>query len=480
MVNPMAIAEAWANVGKSAFGGQNAFEQGRTKMAQALADIAMRESHARAFDATAAKSQAEADSINQRRQYQTPEFSGRVAAGFAGLSDTQGSELENFQKSGNWGVNPAYADDTRQMTVAPTPKTAPEWYSPDVERRFNMGRGAHLANLGATGDTNADQMIKGFAELLNQGRINEVISDPTKAAAVGGAMAASSGKELFNQGANGVMDKFTGAETLNDVGRSAAAENNAQASNAYASAGAHNANRQKTLAEIPEVQSRIDLNRSKTGQPEITTLPDGTVVTTGKSIPWKYDAGSDEFVAPPTPEYPNGLRSGNQAKLNAAKSLDYVISQYGAALDGSPAEKGKSVLETTPQGGIMGASGLIGKVTDSQKVKRFDNLKEQLSTELRTLFRIPGEGALSDKEQAQYGIQLPSVTNDKTTNAAILRDIQARVKLRQQQSNPLTPSNGQPNKNDLLRDAKAAIAAGASRDQVIKRLKELGVDGGGI
>ena len=155
-------------------------------------------------------------------------------------------------------------------------------------------------------------------------------------------------------------------------------------------------------------------------------------------IDWKYDSQSDEFVAAPTPEYPMGRRSGNIAKANAGKSMEYVINQFEGDYD----EKGKPIkgadgkfknvgaLNNTVQGGIMGAAGYAGAVFDSQDQKRFNNLKEQMSTELRTLFRIPGEGTLSDKEQAQYGIQLPDVKNDKKINQAILNDVRERIKLR--------------------------------------------------
>lgn len=262
------VGAAWAGIGRNAMQGVNAFEQGKTKMAQALAQQAMMDSHARAFDSQAALYQEKVADSQQRRQYQAPEFSGKIAAALAGLSESQGADLEQFQKNGNWGMNPAYADESKQMTMAPATKTAPGWYSPDLERRVNMARGAHLANLGATGNTNAEQMVDAFAKLETQGRIGDVIADPSKAAALGRAMAASKGNALFHQGANGVMDQFTGAETLNDVGKSAAMENRAQAGNASASAALHR-------AQIPEVQSRIDLNKSKMHEPVILTDKDG-------------------------------------------------------------------------------------------------------------------------------------------------------------------------------------------------------------
>jgi hypothetical protein len=114
-------------------------------------------------------------------------------------------------------------------------------------------------------------------------------------------------------------------------------------------------------------------------------------------------------------------------KRGAARGLEYVIQQF------------RGQMLRTPQGGPMGAVGMIGSVTQSQEARRFNNLREQLSTELRTVFRIPGEGTLSDREQAQYGVQLPDVKNSPDTNEAILQDVQARVAARLGQSAPAAP-----------------------------------------
>lgn len=189
-------------------------------------------------------------------------------------------------------------------------------------------------------------------------------------------------------------------------------------------------------------KSGVMINK-RTG--EIKKLPGGM---DGGNIEWKYDAASDEFVAPPTAEFPMGRRSGNIAKTNAAKGMDYVVNQF----KGTPDQPG--ALETATQGGPLGIKGLLGKVFDSQDSRRFDNLKEQMSTELRTLFRIPGEGTLSDKEQAQYGIQLPQVTNSKENNEAIIRDIQARIAARLDTgANPLmSQGNKSPPRAGMVQD----------------------------
>jgi len=106
------------------------------------------------------------------------------------------------------------------------------------------------------------------------------------------------------------------------------------------------------------------------------------------------------------------------AKKPALDSLSYVVDRF------------YGVLGKTPTGGVMGYKGRIGGVTDYQDAREFDNLREQLSTELRTVFRIPGEGTLSDREQAQYGLQLPDRLNDESVNRQILDDLMSRSELR--------------------------------------------------
>lgn len=114
-----------------------------------------------------------------------------------------------------------------------------------------------------------------------------------------------------------------------------------------------------------------------------------------------------------------GGAQGDQASKAPAKaSMEYVLS-----------EMEKQLPETT-QGGIGGVVGKVGSVFDHKDAQRFDNLREQLSTELRTVFRIPGEGTLSDREQAQYGVQLPSRDNHPSVNQKILNDLRQRTKLR--------------------------------------------------
>jgi hypothetical protein len=45
---------------------------------------------------------------------------------------------------------------------------------------------------------------------------------------------------------------------------------------------------------------------------------------------------------------------------------------------------------------------------------------------MRKIFRIHGEGAMSDKEQAQYGIQMPKRENSAELNRQIIQDLMVR------------------------------------------------------
>jgi hypothetical protein len=114
-----------------------------------------------------------------------------------------------------------------------------------------------------------------------------------------------------------------------------------------------------------------------------------------------------------------GDASGAQAaKAPARASFDLSVKNM------------RNSFASATQGGPMGISGRVGKVFDYGDAKLFDSRRQQMSTELRTVFRIPGEGTLSDQEQQQYGLQLPDLTNPPEVNEQIVKDLEARVQAR--------------------------------------------------
>lgn len=86
-------------------------------------------------------------------------------------------------------------------------------------------------------------------------------------------------------------------------------------------------------------------------------------------------------------------------------------------------------LDKVTTGGVMGLSGAISRVFDSQDAQQFNSFKEQLSSALRAALRIPGEGALSDFEQRQYGLTLPSLGLSKDRNLQIMTALADQVRL---------------------------------------------------
>lgn len=271
------IAAPWAQAGRQAFQGQNAYEAGRTKMAQALAQQGQMEAHANLFNEQAGLMREKAAAEQQRRSFQTPEFGSKIASALAGLSDQQGNDLSSYQSQGNWGVRPAeiMPPDQDGPAAPEMNKAAPSWYTPDVERKYNLARGAHLANLGATGNSDVAHMTDAFVKLLGQGRLDQAIADPRFRAALGPSVAAAGGKGEFNNlGTSGVFNQFTGQQDLNEIGKTSAIQNRAQANNANASAAQHLASR--------------DLTRSKIGQP--TVNPDGSVTAPSASKPMPVGA----------------------------------------------------------------------------------------------------------------------------------------------------------------------------------------------
>jgi hypothetical protein len=85
-------------------------------------------------------------------------------------------------------------------------------------------------------------------------------------------------------------------------------------------------------------------------------------------------------------------------------------------------------LDKVSTGGFLGVVGSLSRVFDSQDAKLFESYRQQLSGAIRAALRIPGEGALSDFEQRQYGLQLPELGLSKDNNLQILESLKEQVR----------------------------------------------------
>jgi hypothetical protein len=155
-----------------------------------------------------------------------------------------------------------------------------------------------------------------------------------------------------------------------------------------------------------------------------------------------YDSSSDSFVTPPTPENPYGMVTPSPGKLGAKKSIDAISKQFlgeDTIDQNGQALKTPGLIDQTASGGLFGYKGVF--TSGTQEAKKFDNLREQLSGEMRKVFRIAGEGTLTDADQKQLGIQLPSRDYDAQTNKDIMANIAMRV---QNAVFPLGESGNEP------------------------------------
>jgi hypothetical protein len=255
-VNTMDIAGAWANVGKQMLGGQAAYERGQSEMSKLLSEQYLRQQQGNFYGAKADGERADADLKRQRAGYQTPEYATNFAKTLAGFTDPQKLEVDGYQRSGTW-TQPM--PDGQEGPPMPTSK-APDWASPQRLDKYNTARGLFMGGLAGDKGVDEEKLAKGIAALagtnLAQDRALSGGYRPEQMQALNAFNAADKGN-AYHQGANGVLSQITGQETLNAVGRSAAAENMAQAGNANASA---------------------ELSRSKVGQPQVVIGPDGVPV----------------------------------------------------------------------------------------------------------------------------------------------------------------------------------------------------------
>jgi hypothetical protein len=108
-------------------------------------------------------------------------------------------------------------------------------------------------------------------------------------------------------------------------------------------------------------------------------------------------------------------------RLAAPKASDPSVNRVEAAV-----KKLTSQMDKVKTGAV---SGTLSRVFDTADAKQFETLREQLSGAVRAALRIPGEGTLSDQEQRQAGLQLPSLTQTKENNIQTMAAILEQVRL---------------------------------------------------
>ena len=114
---------------------------------------------------------------------------------------------------------------------------------------------------------------------------------------------------------------------------------------------------------------------------------------------------------------PATQRTGEAGKATAVTRVDNVANRIISQMD------------KVDTGGMLGATGALSRVFDSQDAKLFETYRQQLSVALRAALRIPGEGALSDRDLALNGLTLPDIGQSRENNIAIIESLKEQVRL---------------------------------------------------
>lgn len=116
-------------------------------------------------------------------------------------------------------------------------------------------------------------------------------------------------------------------------------------------------------------------------------------------------------------------------------------------------------LDQVETGGPLGVTGAMSRIFDSKDARLFESYRQQLSGAIRAALRIPGEGALSDFEQRQYGLQLPELGQSKENNKAIIASLKEQVRAAKEEpiSSSAVPDGVTEEEWNLMTPAERAL-----------------------
>ena len=395
-------------LGQFAFGGNSRQSEmkGMLEGAQAGSfDAKRQESLAQALKAQAEASQLQSD--NERR---TPQSILSNAMTGYGIPQDESQAVGQFMKTGTLGGQYAPSIDGMGPTAP-----APAW----AGKLADMGRSIQGVNTALTIGDKSSKSIAEAAATNNETDMLQQVSRGGDPQSVLRALLAAKGKgEFDNLGGNGVFSSIGGKQELNAVGTTAAQQNQAQAgasrasaANSYASAGQHNASRDKTLQEIKQ--------GGKSGQTQIITDANGNVTlvdkVTGIARPAVF-ADGQTVGAKVASSTPKPLTEGQAKAVAFASRMENSISIVDKLAAGGV---NKSVPGSRAGWGVGAAVNLV----QPQERQQLDQAKRDF---INANLRRESGAVISDGEfsnaELQYFPQVgdgPKVMEQKATNRRI-------------------------------------------------------------
>lgn len=368
MKETLDYAAIGSSLGRQLMESTKAYETGKTNMGLLLAKQS-------ALNASANLHNEQAEDSKRRAEAGRPENLTRIAAGFYGLGNDKAAPLHDFFNTNSWGTNPAYEDDAKQMSMAPTPKAAPEWATPDTLKRVSQMRSALSAQQALTGKTDFKNLIDGMKGIWDQQQTDQATSGQFTTDMARGLNSLEAAKKgnLFNFHEFGTGDQSTGATQFNQPylakNASAVAQNYAQAGNANASAALHRA--------------QAENERGQGGG------------KTPAGYRWNPDGSLAAIPGGPADQKIQGAFNADTAsRVSASSAMDRL------------AFEAEALKNHAGLGGITGISGAFPNMPGSDSANasaKFDTLKSQIAFSTLQAMRDASKtggalGAVSEKE----------------------------------------------------------------------------------
>lgn len=413
--------------------------QGLQNIAQMLlrddggAKAAMNAAHMQTYRAQADKLRADAEQTAQSTQ-SARDYEQALARNLLGANGGQGLSFLRGDKQ----TLPAYEDPDKQMTMAPreVPVAAPDNMTPEVQ---TLMRRALIAGPAIrAGGGNAAQIVDALNKIGHQQSYDDVLSgkgDP-------GRYYVANGGAPYKFDDSYVGNMVNGTQALNALGNAKVAtegtkqlQDRAQASNAYASAGAHN--RQNVLVKIP---NPLD--------------PTTTIM-----VP-----ASDVYRA---------TEADKRNKDTIAGRKD--VAEFRNA-DGTPM---KIIKATNDDRNALGQALSAWIVTDTgYPIAEDDPALPQLMEEALSSYTNPGNPGYLNPQAAtrlaidKFGAKGTQDWNLIGANKTKLSIVPQSQRVENQGATPAAPDAANP----VVDQARAAVAAGADPAKVRARLQQNGIN----
>lgn len=446
-----------ANLGRQLMGAGKAKDAAWLDTTKKLADIDMLRGRGDYYRSQAEDSRRMADA-------QKPENLTRLAAGLAGLTEDKAPQVHDYLTNGTWGMNPAMPDEAQQMTLAPAPKSAPDWATPDVVNRAGQYRAALDAQGGLTGKTDFNNLISGLKGVWEQQQVDDAKAGRFTTRMAQGLNALESAKKgnLYGVHEFGTLNNATGNLDFHqpylDKNASAVAENRAQTANAYASAGHNAAQTEAIRLKMSQPQVIVGQDGTTAILDPKTGLPMGTPKPTGEYL--KQQTGVKNVQQAIT-DYRNALAGWDKGKMLSPDARAELGTYYNNMLLQAKEAYNLGVLNG-PDYQILQevvanpnsfATSLISKQALDKQASNLDDLMGRIGQNSSAVHRQPMPGEV-------------------TTARLVDRSSAAKP--------PSPPRMSQDDARVSVLKARKAIADGRDKAAIIQMLEEAGITGHGI